>query len=62
MISTWLFIILFNTTDAQVIKVQHQQDCVELKQYADNEIAKLKKSKEIFTACFRNVGNNTKES
>lgn len=61
--STWLFIIIFNTTGAQAIEMNSQQECLELKAFTDKEIAKIPDLKDkVATGCFKNLGERTKES
>ena len=62
MLSTWLFIILFSPTEAQVLTLPSQLVCMELKAYTDNEIKKQQKLKGIVTGCFRNIGEHSKET
>lgn len=63
MLSTWLFIIIFNTTGAQAIEMNSQQECLELKAFTDEEIAKSPVLKgTVISGCFKNLGERTNES
>lgn len=63
MLSTWLFIIIFNTTGAQAIEMNSQQECLELKAFTDEEIAKIPDLKgTVISSCFKNLGERTNES
>lgn len=58
--STWLFIILFSTSDAQVITTNSREACLNLQENVVTEAAKIKLK--ISVGCFKNLGGYTKES
>lgn len=61
--STWLFILLFGYTGAQVIEMPSQQACLELKTFADSKVNQDPELKDkVVSGCFKNLGGHAKES
>jgi hypothetical protein len=63
MISTWLFIIIFNTAGAQTIEMNSLYECEQLKAFTDNEITKQENLKgKVMSGCFKNLGERNKKA
>lgn len=58
--NTWLFIILFGTSGAQVITTHSAEDCLRIKEFVTQEAVKAKL--DVTTGCFINYGGIKKES
>ena len=58
--STWLFIILFGTSGAQVIEMQSLYECEQLKVFTKKEADKA--NIDVALGCFKNMGRHSKES
>ena len=62
MLSTWLFIIIIGNS-AQSMEMQNMSECMQLKEYADKQIAAKGELKgKAATGCFQNMGVRSKES